>query len=114
MKADLFSFVCGRDSGNKAFVILQMFMPNEPKAFYPWVFLEVLPAMLGVAHLKRVNLILTDGDANEFNALDQGIFHYFKNAICGRCGHHLIEKTIKSHGLTQPSQKSHRENCGCL
>ncbi|CAJ1944890.1 unnamed protein product [Cylindrotheca closterium] len=90
--------VCGRDSGGKAFAILQMFMPNETKAFYWWVFLEVLPAMLGVAHLKRVNLILTDGDANEYNALDQGIFHYFKNAIRGRCGHHLIEKTIKSHG----------------
>ncbi|CAJ1934925.1 unnamed protein product, partial [Cylindrotheca closterium] len=57
-----------------------------------------LPAMLGVRNLKRVHLILTDGDASEYNAVDQSIFCYVKNAIWGRCGHHLIEKTFLKHG----------------
>ncbi|CAJ1948109.1 unnamed protein product [Cylindrotheca closterium] len=54
--------------------------------------------MLGVENLKRVHLMLTDGDASEYNAVDQTIFRYVKNAICGRCGHHLIEKTFLKHG----------------
>ncbi|CAJ1964434.1 unnamed protein product [Cylindrotheca closterium] len=90
--------ICGRDSAGKAFVVIHVFMPNESQAFYRWIFLQALPAMLGVGNLKRVHLILTDGDASEYNAVDQSIFRYVKNAIRGRCGHHLIEKTFLKHG----------------
>jgi hypothetical protein len=44
-------------------------MPNETAAFYRWVFLDVLPTMVGHDNLKRVKLTLTltDGDSQEFN-----------------------------------------------
>ncbi len=94
--------ICGRDSDGTSFVIIRVFMPNETQAFYRWVFLEALPKMLGVNNLQKVVLTLTDGDSQEFNALDEAIFRYFPNALRGRCGHHLIEKSYEKHG---PSKK---------
>jgi hypothetical protein len=70
----------GRDSNGKGFTICRIFMPNETAAFYRWVFLEALPLLLGAANLGKIVLILSDGDSQEFNAIDEGIFKYFKNA----------------------------------
>ena len=38
--------ICGRDQNGKAFVVARIFMPNETIAFYRWVFLKCLPALL--------------------------------------------------------------------
>ena len=53
-------------------------MPNETAAFYRWVFLEALPFLLGEENLRRVKMIISDGDSQEFNAIDEGIFHVFQ------------------------------------
>ena len=53
--------------------------------------------MLGKNNLLRTNLIITDGDSQEFNAVDESFFLYFRNAICDRCGYHIIEKSYKDH-----------------
>jgi hypothetical protein len=58
-------------------------MPNNTAAFYWWVFLEALPLLLGAANLGNIVPILSDGDSQEFNAIDEGIFKYFKNAKQG-------------------------------
>ncbi|CAJ1931399.1 unnamed protein product [Cylindrotheca closterium] len=91
--------ICGRDSDGKAFVILRVFMPNETSAFYNWVFQEALPSMLGKEHLERVNLVLTDGDSNEFSALENSMLKLLPNALRGRCGHHLIKKTLQKKSI---------------
>jgi hypothetical protein len=85
--------LCGRDSNGKAFTICRIFMPNETASFYRWVFLEALPLLLGGDNLGRIVLILSDGDSQEFNAIDEGIFQYFKKAIRGRCAFHIVQKT---------------------
>jgi hypothetical protein len=43
--------------------------------------------------LARVKLILSDGDSQEFNAIDEGIFCHFKEARRGRCAYHIVQKT---------------------
>jgi len=92
--------ICGRDCEGNAFVIIQIFLPNETAGIYRWVFLDVLPSMLGKKHLQRVQLVLTDGDSAEYNALDESILkENLGNAIRGRCGHHLIKKSLQKHGL---------------
>jgi hypothetical protein len=83
----------GRDSNGKAYTVLQIFMPNKTASFYRWVFLEALPLLLGESNLSKINLILSDGDSQEFNAIDKGIFKYFKNAKRGRCAYHIVQKT---------------------
>ena len=83
----------GRDSNGKGFTICRIFMPNETAAFYRWVFLEALPLLLGAANLEKIVLILSDGDSQEFNAIDEGIYKYFKNAKRGCCAYHIVQKT---------------------
>jgi hypothetical protein len=83
----------GRDSNGKAYTVLRIFMPNETASFYRWVFLEALPLLLGESNLSKINLILSDGDSQEFNAIDEGIFKFFKNAKRGRCAYHIVQKT---------------------
>ena len=57
--------VVGRDSNAAAFCILRIFMPNETSAFYRWVFMKcIIPSFLvGEEQLKRVRLLITDGDS---------------------------------------------------
>jgi hypothetical protein len=83
----------GRDSAGKGFTICRIFMPNETAAFYRWVFLEALPLLLGAVNLGKIVLILSDGDSQEFNAIDEGIYKFFKNARRGRCAYHIVQKT---------------------
>ena len=53
--------------------------------------------MLGEAAFQRVKLTLTDGDSQEFNALDEAIFRKLKCAIRMRCKHQ-IEKGRYTQG----------------
>jgi hypothetical protein len=68
-------------------------MPTETTAFYRWVFLEALPLLLGAVNLGRIVLILSDGDSQEFNAINEGIYKFFKNAQRGQCAYHIVQKT---------------------
>ena len=90
--------ICGRDSNGKVFVVLRILMPNETASFYRWVFLDLLPSMLGKDNLKRVVLTLTDGDAQEFNAVDEAIFRYINKTLRGRCMQHILEKSYEKDG----------------
>jgi hypothetical protein len=67
-------------------------MPNKTAAFYWWVFLEALPLLLGAVNLGRIVLILSDGDSQEFNTIDEGVYKFFKNARRGRCAYHIVQK----------------------
>lgn len=87
--------IVGRDSNGKAFVVIRIFMPNETAGFYRWVFLRCVPYLLGKEVLSKVNVIITDGDSQEFTSIDQAIFKYFKSAIRLRCGVHVVMKTFE-------------------
>jgi hypothetical protein len=68
----------GRDGNSKAYTICQICMPNETATFYIWVFMEALPFLLGKENLCRVKPILSDGNSQEFNAIDEEVFQVFK------------------------------------
>ena len=84
----------GRDSEGKGFVVLRILMPNETKAFFMWIFLRVMVLLLSKTTLSRTNLLLSDGDAQEYTSLDDSISnHVMPNAIRNRCGFHLVTKS---------------------
>ena len=87
--------ICGRDQCGKAFVVARVFMPNETSAFYRWVFLKCLPCILGSDNLKRIRLAITDGDAQEFEAVEESCLQYLTNAVRGRCMYHIVQKTFE-------------------
>jgi hypothetical protein len=73
-------------------------MPNKTASFYQWVFLNCLPSLLGQSHLHQVRVMITDGDSQEFNAVDESIFVFFTRVIRIRCDFHLVEKTYEKDG----------------
>jgi hypothetical protein len=81
------------------FVILRIFMPKEPLhsiAGFSW-------SASHLEQLKKVRLLFTDGDSQEFNAVDEAIFlHHFPNARRIRCAYHLVQKTWENK-VPQPS-----------
>ena len=87
--------IVGRDSNGKAYIIMRIFMPNKTGGFFRWTFLRCLPYLLGKDILSKVKIIITDGDSQEFNAVDEAIFKYFKNALRLRCGIHIVMKTME-------------------
>jgi hypothetical protein len=36
---------------------------------------------------------MSDGDSQEFNAIDEGIYLYFVNTKRGQCAYHIVQKT---------------------
>ena len=52
--------------------------------------------MFGQGLLSRVNLLLLDGNAQEFTAIDKAMERkVLPNAIRCQCGRHIIEPTFK-------------------
>ena len=95
--------IYGRDFNGNAFIIVRVYMPNETAAFYLWVFLKCLPALLGKDNLCRVRLIITDGDAHEFDAVDEAIFVHFPNGLRARCKYHVVQKNFEKSGINELS-----------
>jgi len=84
----------GRDSNGRGFIVLRIYMPNETKAFFMWIFSRVMVMLLGKKAIDRINLLLSDGDAQEYTALDDSTkSHVMTNAYRGRCCRHLVHKT---------------------
>ena len=55
----------GKDSNGKMFTFLRAFLPNEKGWVFRWVFSVVLPKLFGNTILKCIQVIITDGDAQE-------------------------------------------------
>ena len=86
----------GQDSDGRAFVPIRTFLPNDGLPFFMWVWVRVLVQMFGQGLLSRVNLLLLDGDAQEFTAMDKAMERkVLPNAIQCWCGRRIIEPTFK-------------------
>ena len=86
-----------KDSDGKVTVVLRCFAPDERSWFFRWLFQKALPVLLGRASLKKVKLIMTDGDSQEMQQVDFAIATFLVNAVCTRCGWHLVNQGWKRH-----------------
>jgi hypothetical protein len=84
--------VSSKDSYGKTFIVLRAFLPNEQSWSYKWYFHTVLPALLGKDVLKRIKIIVTDGDSQEISQLNDAITIFFPYAYLIRCSWHLINR----------------------
>ena len=62
--------VTTKDSRGKMLPILRAFLPSEQAWAYQWLFSSVFPMILGEELLQRVQMIITDGHAQETSQLD--------------------------------------------
>ena len=47
-----------------------MFLPNERKIAFKWVFSAAIPTLIGDEWLKQIKMVMTDGDMNGIVQLD--------------------------------------------
>jgi hypothetical protein len=52
----------------------------------------VVPALLGKDVLKRIKIVVTDGDSQAISQLDDAISKFFLNAYRIRCSWHIIDR----------------------
>ena len=105
-----------RDSEGSQITCLHVFMSNERAWAFRWLFLIVLPTLLGVAFLQLIQVVVTDGDSQETSQLDIAIAKFFPQALRVRCGWHLVNsvsnlshQTIRTYGKPPTAPSS----CGC-
>jgi hypothetical protein len=75
-----------RDSEGSQITCLHVFMSNERAWAFRWLFLIVLPTLLGVAFLQLIQVVATDGDLQETSQLDIAIAKFFPQVLRVRCG----------------------------
>ena len=83
--------VTTKDSRGKMLPILRAFLPSEQAWAFQWLFSSVFPMMLGQDMLNRVNMIITDGDAQQTSQLDLAIQKHFPGCHRQRCTWHVID-----------------------
>ena len=62
------------------FTILSVYMKNQNTWIFRWLFIIVVPQLLGKHNLKRFQVIISDGDAQEYHQIDYLIIKYFTSA----------------------------------
>ncbi len=91
----LFNIVI-KDSNNKLRTVFRCLLPSEKQCMFDTILSSAIPRILGKETCDRVQLIITDGDSTEINAVNAALKHHFKNASHNSCLWHLIIQPIKS------------------
>lgn len=87
----------GKASNGKMFTFLRAFLPNQQGWVFRWIFSVVFPNMFHKQVLENVQVIISDGDPQEFTQIDACRKTVFPNAFRQRCGFHIVRMGWKSH-----------------
>jgi MULE transposase domain len=87
-----FLTITGRNSLGNMFTVLRAYLPNERAWVFRWLFQTVMPTLLGKDGMKRVKVIVTDGDSQETSQLDIAISLHFGDVCRVRCGWHIVDR----------------------
>ncbi len=85
---DLVTFSC-KTSVGKQCVFLWIWIPNQKRFSFRWVFSHALRMLIPCCICERVKLIMKDGDAQQRNEILREMDCIFLNAIKGRCRWHI-------------------------
>ena len=86
----LLSFSC-RTSIDKQVIFLWIWIPNQQRFSFRWVFQHAIPNLIPSWLRNRVRFIMKDGDPQQRNEIIYAMIDIFKNAIEGGCGYHIGE-----------------------
>jgi hypothetical protein len=82
------------DSDMKSFTPIRAFLPSECRWVFRWLWATALPTLLGRDSLSRVQLVLSDGDANMYVPFDELKEKLYPNAVHGLCMFHKIVQPL--------------------
>mmetsp|Transcript_23810 Transcript_23810/g.54521 ORF Transcript_23810/g.54521 Transcript_23810/m.54521 type:complete len:1402 (-) Transcript_23810:247-4452(-) len=104
----LMTFSCRNTSINKQSVFMYLWIPNQTRFSFRWVFQHAIAILLPEHVRLRVRLIMKDGDPQQRNEILVCLLKVFPNAIEGGCGWHIIDRGWDSH-ITARIERKHRE-----
>ena len=85
----LLTFSC-RTSVDKQVIFLWIWIPNQQRFSFRWVFQHAIPILISSAHRSRVRFIMKDGDPQQRNEVIGSLMTVFTHAIEGGCGFHIV------------------------
>lgn len=83
-----------RTANGKYVVVAYMMLPNEKKVTFQWVFSVALPLLFG-SDLPRVKVIVTDGDSNEIDEVENARKQHLPHTFRVQCGWHIVHQGFK-------------------
>ena len=95
---DLLTFSC-RTSVDKQVVFLWIWIPNQQRFSFRWVFQHTIPNLIPKWARDRVAFIMKDGDTQHQNEILPALKTIFSNTIEGGCGFHIGKGYIVSFVL---------------
>ncbi|KAL7529904.1 hypothetical protein ACHAXR_003219, partial [Thalassiosira sp. AJA248-18] len=97
----LFTFSC-RTSLDRQALFLWIWIPNEQRFSFRWVFQHAIPILIPACHRNRVKFIMKDGDTQQRNEIIGALKNVFPNAVEGGCGYHIVHQswTREAPGVT--------------
>ena len=86
-----------RLSIGKQIVWMWIFVPNQQRFSFRWVFQEAIPTLLPKWLRDRVLFFMKDGDPQQRNEILFSFMHQFVNAKEGTCGFHVVHMGWKKN-----------------
>jgi len=93
---ELITFAVLDQAGNPE-VVVKCWAPNHRRWLFKWLFQNAIPALVGRSACEGVRLIITDGDSNECDQVDQALRTTFINSKRRRCGWHIVDRGWSRH-----------------
>ena len=75
-----------------------MWLPNQKRGSFRWVFHHVLPTLIPKEILSDIKMIMADNDPHQGAEIKSAIEKFMRNAIFYKCGWHMAEQGWKRHG----------------
>jgi len=79
-------------SNGKMFVFLRSYLPHDKGWLFRWIFIMVLPKFFITTALIRILLVVSDGDLQEYQQLDNTIAKYYSHVLRAICGWHIVDR----------------------
>ena len=93
--------ICGKDCFGKTYVFLRALLPNERAFSFHWLLFSFLPAHVPKKYLNRVQMLLTDGDPQEYTQIDYAVQDgILENTFRGRCSWHIINRGMNALSMS--------------
>lgn len=85
----LMTFSCRNSGLAKQSVFMWLWLPDQKRFSFRWVFQHALKMLLPLHVRLRVRFIMKDGDPQQRNEILRSLLSVFPNAIEGSCGWHI-------------------------
>jgi hypothetical protein len=96
----MLTFSCCTSEG-KQVIFLKVWLPNQKKSSFRWVFKFVLTSMIPPECFQRTRLVMVDGDQQQRDQLVLAMLEFMPHAIDATCAWHLINQGLMKRSISK-------------